>query len=227
MERALQAVIFDFDGVVVNSEVIALKELRECISDLGVEIGESEMIASFLGASFEDIAAFARREIGHVDEDAFRSAWYDRLFKRYEQELAIMPGARDLFALLKSRGIPFCIASGGSYRRLDFALGLTGLADLFDGRAFSADSVSKGKPEPDVFLFAADKLGVPARNCLVVEDATAGVTAASKADMKVVGFVGGGHLEKCRAEHARRLEAAGAAATISRLADVMDFLPGH
>jgi len=227
MERALQAVIFDFDGVVVNSEIIALKELRGCLGDLGVEIGESEMIASFLGASFEDIAAFAQREIGHVDEDTFRSAWYERLFKRYERELAIMPGAQDLFTGLKARGVPFCIASGGSYRRLDFALALTGLADVFDGRAVSADSVSKGKPEPDVFLYAADKLGVPARNCLVVEDAIAGVKAAAKADMTAVGFVGGSHLENCRAEHARRLEAAGAGATISRLADVMDFLPAR
>lgn len=224
MRAAPQAIIFDFDGVIVNSEIIALKELQGCLHDLGLDIHESEMISGFLGASFEDIADFAKRKIGHVDVEAFRTTWYERLFSRYERELTIMPQARDLFAHLNDLGVPFCIASGGSYRRLDFALSQTGLADLFHGRAFSADSVLRGKPEPDVFLFAADRLGVPATRCLVIEDAVAGVQAARKADMEAVGFVGGGHLKDCRGEHARRLEAAGAFTTISSLMDVLEFL---
>ncbi|MHA7774720.1 HAD family hydrolase [Roseibium sp. M-1] len=219
-----QAIIFDFDGVVANSEVIALKELQGCLQDLGLYVAQGEMIGRFLGSSFEDIAKYVEREVGPVDVEEFRNSWYKRLFSRYEDELKIMPEAEDLFAHLQDRGIPFCIASGGSYRRLNFALSLIGLSEVFNGRAFSADSVSKGKPEPDVFLFAAEKMGVEARDCLVVEDAIAGVQAAKKAEMDAVGYVGGSHLNDCREEHASRLEAAGATTTITRLMDVLELV---
>lgn len=215
-----EAVIFDFDGVVVNSEIIALKELKDCLADLGVDVRKEEMVSTFLGSSFEDIAEFVRARTGSVDVEALRNTWYSRLFHRYEQELSIMPGVRTLIAALKDRGIKFCIASGGSYRRLDFALSTTGLNELFVGHAFSADSVARGKPEPDVFFYAAEQMQVAPNQCLVVEDAIAGVIAACKANMQVVGFVGGDHLADCREEHAQRLLEVGACEIVNNLVDV-------
>lgn len=220
-----KAVIFDFDGVLVNSEIIALHELQNCLREVGITVDKNEMVLTFLGASFEDIAKFISRETGRTDLEDFRNIWYQRLFKRYETELTIMKGARQVLAALDAEGIAYCIASGGSDRRLNFALTVTGLMGNFHGRAFSADSVMRGKPAPDIFLHAAEQLNVASKHCLVIEDAIAGVIGAQAAGIRVVGFVGGDHLNDCREVHKARLEEAGAFATIDNLPEILSFLP--
>jgi HAD superfamily hydrolase (TIGR01509 family) len=219
-----KAVIFDFDGVLVNSEVIALAELRKCLAEFGMEFDLSKMIDQFLGASFEDIEAFVHRETGEEPKGTFRENWYARLFDRYSRELSIMPGALDLLNELDARKIEYCIASGGSYRRLNFALEATGLKDRFANRAYSADSVARGKPEPDLFLFAAERLNASPENCLVVEDAVAGVRAATNAGILSLAFVGGGHLSAHRELHSKRLRVAGATAVLEGLHQVLEFI---
>ncbi|TYC63454.1 HAD family phosphatase [Rhodobacterales bacterium] len=220
----IRAVIFDFDGVLVNSEIIALHELRACLAEIGISVPQEEMTSSFLGSSFEDVAAFIRRRQPEIDTEAFRKTWYDRLFSRYESELAIMSGAQELLDILAKRGLPHCIASGGSYRRLNFALNVTGLAGAFQNCAFSADSVTRGKPEPDVFLYAAEQLGIPVEQCLVIEDAVAGVTAARRAGMHVIGYTGGDHLADIRDIHSEMLTTAGAYTVADDLLQIPDLM---
>ena len=215
--KRISAVIFDFDGVLVNSEIIALAELRDCLTEFGIELSWDELVDTFLGSSFEDIELYVYRETGRAPGPAFREDWHRRLFARYSRGLTVIPGAIELLGQLAKRKIPYCVASGGSYPRLTFALDVTGLKHWFNDRAFSADSVARGKPEPDLFLYAAGRLGVKPRECLVVEDAIAGVKAARTAEMHALGFVGGSHLAERRAVHARQFRAAGAMAVIDDL----------
>lgn len=217
-------VIFDFDGVLVNSEVIALAELRDSLSEKGIHLEVPELIEMFLGSSFEDISAFVHRQTGRQPDSTFRENWYARLFKRYRPELTIMPDALELLDRLDALGVSYCIASGGSYRRLNFALDVTGLAGRFTNSAFSADSVAKGKPAPDLFLHAAASLSIPTHACLVIEDAVSGTSAAAAAGIPSLGFVGGGHLTDCREAHSQRLRDAGAAAVINELGQVIAHL---
>jgi HAD superfamily hydrolase (TIGR01509 family) len=223
-EEKPKAVIFDFDGVLVNSEIIALAELRDSLADFGIRLGWDELIDTFLGASFEDIQTYVERATGEPPGSAFRERWYARLFARYARGLKVIPGALELLDRLDRRKISYCVASGGSYKRLNFALDVTGLKDRFDDRAFSSDSVARGKPEPDLFLFAAGRLDVKPRDCLVVEDAVAGVRAATTAGIRSLGFVGGSHLAERRAEHGRQFLQAGAMAVIEDLRQALDFI---
>lgn len=218
------AVIFDFDGVLVNSEVIALGELQKCLHEFGLKVDRLQLVSEFLGASFDNIADIVRRETGRTNVEALRAVWYENLFNRYRSELKIMRGAVELLDALDDRGVAYCIASGGSYRRLEYALEMSGLFGRFAGRAFSADSVAINKPEPDVFLFAADRLKATVRQCIVVEDSIRGVRAAQKAGMRAIGYVGGDHLNDYRKKHAAKLIREGASAVVENLEDVLDFL---
>jgi beta-phosphoglucomutase-like phosphatase (HAD superfamily) len=125
---------------------------------------------------------------------------------------------------LDELGVGFCIASGGSYRRLNRALDLTGLAARFAERSFSAESVARGKPAPDLFLYACARLQARPDDCLVVEDATAGVRAARSAGIRAVAFVGGDHVAERRAPHGEALRRAGAMAVIDDLRQVSSFV---
>jgi len=146
---ARRAVIFDFGGVLVNSEIIALAELRGCLSEFGIVRSWSEVVSGFLGVSFEDIGVFVSRETGSDPGKRFRETWYARLFERFARELKVMPSAIELLDQLDAREVDYCIASGGSYRRLNYALDVTGLAERFADRKFSADAVARGKPAPE------------------------------------------------------------------------------
>lgn len=217
-------VILDFDGVLADSEIIALAVLQQCLGELGIHMTWDELIDRFLGASTADIVAFATEHADGEIGPQFHDDWYRRLFARYDEELQIMPNARALLTRLDGAHMRYCIASGSSHDRLGFALERIGLAEAFADTAFSADSVENGKPEPDLFLFAADAMGVSPHACLVVEDALAGVEAATRAKMKVLGYVGGRHLDSCRTRHAETLIAKGAASVIDDLVDVCRHL---
>ena len=223
-KRKVKAVVFDFDGVLVNSEIIALAELRECLSEFGIQLEWDELIETFLGTSVEDIQAYVERETGKSPGPGFREGWYARLFARYSRGLTVIPGALELLDQLEARGITYCVASGGSYQRLAFALDVTGLKSRFADRTFSADSVARGKPEPDLFLYAVGRLGVRPGDCLVIEDAVAGVRAATTAGIHSLGFVGGSHLAERRTVHGKQFRAAGAMAVIEDLRDALNYI---
>lgn len=206
----LGLVIFDFDGVLADSEGIAIEELAAEMTLRGAAITAAEAQGRFLGASTRDHMAFIAERSGRPCAADFPDVWHQRLFTRYATELRAVPGATETLDLLDRAGIPYCIGSGGSVDRLDNALRAIGLRERFAGRAFSAEMVARGKPAPDLFLYAAAQMGIVPARTLVVEDAPAGVRAAMAAGMRCLGFVGGSHLAGQEASHAAILTAAGA-----------------
>lgn len=217
-------VIFDFDGVLIDSETIALEELRNAIADYGVEIGFEETRSRFLGSSVADHMAFIAERTGRPCPEGFRGDWHNRLFDRYNRELQMVSGALDTLVGLDRAGIAYAIASGGAVDRLDFGLECAGLAPRFAGRAFSAELVKRGKPAPDIFLYAAAQLGAAPEACMVVEDAPHGTKGAKAAGMRVVGFVGGTHLSALRDRASDELAAAGAETVLRSHDDLLPYL---
>lgn len=216
-------VIFDFDGVVVDSEPISLSTLRDTLAHFGLDLTIDAVRSRFLGNSVPRIAQAIRAETGQ-DQPGFAAHWYDLLFARFRVELRPMPGITDLLDALDRRGVAYCIASGSAFQRLDVSLEVTGLAPRFEGRVFSADLVARGKPAPDLFLHAAQSMGVAPRDCLVVEDAPAGIEAAEAAGMRALGFVGGGHLAALAQAHGALLAERGAEGVLSALDEVLAAL---
>lgn len=207
MRRKL--IIFDCDGVLIDSEVIACRMMAEALTQEGYPISTEDMVLRFAGLSGKTRQAEIERELGRKLPADFETIAQQSLRAAFRQELQATPGIVDaLDALL----IPVCVASSSGQDRLGYALGLVGLHDRFAGSVFSAESVANGKPAPDLFLYAAARMQVDAGDCLVIEDSVAGVQAAVAAGMQVLGFCGGGH---CPPSHATRLLAEGAMAVFS------------
>jgi len=219
-------VIFDFDGVLIDSETIALEELRSCIGVYGVDISLAETRSRFLGSSVADHMAFIAERTGKPCPDGFRSDWHEMLYRRYRTELQLVPGARATLDALDDAGIAYAIATGGAVERLNVGLECTGLTSRFKGRAFSAELVARGKPAPDIFLYSAEQMGVPPSRCVVVEDASHGVKGALAAGMRVIGFTGGSHFAGMKDEAAETLRSAGALEMASDHAELLDRLLG-
>ena len=179
-------VIFDCDGVLVDSERLAIRTEAEILSSLGWQLSESEIVERFVGRS-------AQYMHGEIERQLRRKVDWDNEFERryrtvFEHELVAVEGIADA---LDRIALPTCVASSGSHARIQFSLGLTGLSDRFGDRIFSVDDVEHGKPAPDIFLYAADQMGYEPSRCAVVEDSVSGITGALAAGMRVFGFAGG------------------------------------
>ncbi len=179
-------VIFDCDGVLVDSERLVVRTEAEILTGLGWPLTEADVVERFVGRS----AAFMHREIERqlgrsIDWDAEFESRYRQAFER---ELAPVPGVVDALERIPT---PNCVASSGSHERIRLTLGLTGLFARFEGRIFSVDDVAEGKPAPDIFLHAAEQMGTPPHRCAVVEDSISGVVAGLAAGMAVFAFAGG------------------------------------
>jgi len=187
-----KAVIFDCDGVLVDSEVIALEVELEMLAEQGLTFDRTDYAIRFMGLSTEayhaaiDVEAKAR--LGRPISEAIRQS--DRLRAVMVAKLTEVPGAGDAIAGLK---LPKAIASSGSMDGLERKLKRTGLWTLFEPHVYGADHVAQAKPAPDLFLHAAAALAVAPADCLVLEDSLNGVVAARAAGMTVWGFLGGGH----------------------------------
>ncbi len=184
----VELLIFDCDGVLIDSERLAVKVDVKALAELGWPLSEAEVIARFVGRSDLD----TRREIEAHLGRRLPAEWQDQLDRRYRAafaaELTSVPGVPEV---LQRIALPTCVASSGTHEHLRYALSLTGLYDHFRGRVFSADDVAAGKPAPDVFLHAAREMGVEPARCIVVEDSLNGVLAARAAGMRVLAFTGG------------------------------------
>jgi HAD superfamily hydrolase (TIGR01509 family) len=179
-------VIFDCDGVLVDSERLAVRTEAEILATLGWPLSEADIVDRFVGRSAQHMHAEIERQLGRrVDWVAEFEARYREVFSR---ELVPVQG---IVEAIDRIDLPTCVASSGSHDRMRFTLGLTGLLDRFDGRLFSADDVAHGKPAPDVFLHAAAAMGVTPARCAVVEGSVSGVTAGLAAGMRVLAFAGG------------------------------------
>lgn len=203
-------VIFDFDGVIADSERIAIEELVAEMVIRGAKIDYERACQLFLGASTRAHMDFLSKETGQVCGDDFPEVWHDRLFVRFAKELKPVLGVDKTLDRLDEAKIPYCIGSGGAPNRIAFALDCLGLSERFSHHVFSAEMVKHGKPAPDLFLYAAEQMNVPNEKCVVVEDAVAGVKAAIAAHMKCIGFLGGSHLEADTEGHGTLLLLAGA-----------------
>lgn len=181
-------VIFDCDGVLVDSEPIAVRIDVEMLAELGVEMSEAEVITRYVGRSPEVIVADVEARLGTRVPDGWLERGDTRLREAFEAELTPVAGIEQA---LDAIAMPTCVASSSGHEFLRLKLELTGLYTRFAGHIFSASEVANGKPAPDLFLHAARRMGVEPSNCVVVEDSRYGVQAARAAGMDVLGYAGG------------------------------------
>ena len=216
------ALIFDSDGVLVNSEVINIAVEQEYLAELGLTYDYATYVSRFVGLANADFHAqlaadFNERVGGEFPQD-FGSQLDDRIWPRIEAELKPLEGVEKLVAAFGGR---VAVGSSASIDKLVRKLELTKLKRLFAPHIYSADHVQRGKPAPDLFLYAARQIDVQPERCVVIEDSVNGVLAARAANMTVIGFVGGGHADSGLA---KRLKASGAATVVSSHAEILGML---
>lgn len=183
-------VIFDCDGVLVDSEPISMRELTRAINAVDVPMSQADVRAAFLGGSMDVIERDVARRRGAPLPDSWIEDFYVARARAFETELEPVTGARAAVEAVRGMGLDFCIASQGRPAKMVQTLGLTGLSDLFaDDRIFSATMVPRPKPAPDLFLHAARSCGAEPGDCVVVEDSALGVRGARAAGMRVIGYV--------------------------------------
>lgn len=189
---ALKLVIFDCDGVLVDSEYLSAKVKAELLTNAGFPTTGEELSERYAGMTFEDTLKAIEKQIDIPLSANLLSQAHSEFVRRIETELAPIDGIRDLVASLD---LPYCICSNSVGENIQKMLQTTGLYDLFEGKIFSAPEVGskKPKPAPDVFLFAAKSFNIAPENTVVIEDSVPGTTAAKAAGMRVIGFTGGSH----------------------------------
>ena len=188
MAGPFELVIFDCDGVLVDSERIAVRVEAELLAELGWPLSQAEIVERFMGRTTEYMDEAIEARLG----SRLPGDWRDQFQRRYREafaaELVPVDGVLDA---LDQIAVPTCVASSGSHDKLRFTLGHTGLYERFEGRIFSGYEVANGKPAPDLFLHAAARMGAEPARCAVVEDTRYGVQAARAAGMRAFGYAGG------------------------------------
>ena len=211
----MDLVIFDCDGVLIDSELIACSADAEALSEIGYPITTEDVIERFAGVPADAMYKTIETGMGRALPGDFKARVDQRILDKYRTELKPIEGIKDALSQIELKK---CVASSSTPSKLALGLVETGLFDLVYPHVFSTVLVERGKPHPDIFLYAARVMGVDTSKCIVVEDSVAGVTAATAAGMRSVGFTGGSH---CGPDHADRLIAAGA----ERVIDSMHLLP--
>jgi len=214
----LDLVIFDCDGVLVDSEVISCRAHAQTLTHHGYPITEEEVLERFLGRSMRQSIREVETELGRRLPDDFHSQVYAEIFRLFAASLQATP---HIGAALDQISLPICVASSGPPEKISTSLNHVGLYDRFAPHIFSAVQVRHGKPAPDLFLFAAERLRAAPARCLVIEDSLAGIEGALAAGMTVLGFHGGSH---CRAGYGDRLHAAGAAAVFDDMRELPELV---
>jgi len=198
----IDLVIFDCDGVLVDSEPLSMRILLQTLGEAGAAMEAGPAYEAFLGKSLASVCEILRRDHGVDVDDAALARMRERLHAAIRAELQPIPGIAEALDRL---GRPACVASSSQPERIHLSLQVTGLEAFFADAVFSASMVRRGKPAPDLFLHAAEQMHKAPANCMVIEDSPAGVEAALSAGMRVFGFVGGSHART--AGHRRKLEA--------------------
>jgi HAD superfamily hydrolase (TIGR01509 family) len=206
--------IFDCDGVLVDSEAIACRTCVPALAAVGVAMTAEEIADRYIGMGAGEMEADIEARHGVTLDDAFHLSLRQRIMTAFEVEPLTIDG---IAAVLAAHDGAVCVASGSRPERVRRCLEIVGLLHHFDPHIFSATQVARGKPAPDLFLFAARQMGAAPAECLVIEDSAHGVTAAVAAGMPVIGFTGGSH---CGPAHARRLLDAGAMRVIGHMREL-------
>ncbi|MBI3827291.1 MAG: HAD family hydrolase [Candidatus Rokubacteria bacterium] len=188
MGRPIRLVIFDCDGILVDSERVAVRVDVVVLAELGWAMTEADVVERFMGRTDADMASQIEAHLGRPLPANWEEPFQPLYRAAFETELKPVPG---IVTALDEIATVTCVASSGSHERIRYTLGLTGLYHRFAGRIFSATEVAEGKPAPDLFLHAAKRMGVPAADCVVVEDSRYGIEAARAAGMRAFGYAGG------------------------------------
>ncbi|MFK0281889.1 HAD family hydrolase [Streptomyces sp. NPDC090499] len=182
-------VIFDNDGVLVDSEPISNRLLAAYLTELGHPTSYEDSIRDYMGSAMHRVHDLVLEHTGKRLPDDFDDVFHGRVFAAFEAELKPVAGVAGVLEQLAADGVPYCVASSGSHERIRVGHRTTGLDRWFDeSRIFSSQDVGRGKPAPDLFLYAAERMGVGPERCAVVEDSPLGVQAAVAAGMDVYGF---------------------------------------
>jgi HAD superfamily hydrolase (TIGR01509 family) len=181
-------VIFDCDGVLVDSEPLSNQVLAEAFTRIGVPMTTEESIHHFMGRSRTHLEARGAELYGRPLPEGFYESYAAARDAAFQRELEAVEGIRDAVDALHAAGVATCVASSGTHAKMRLTLGMTGLWERFEGRIFAAAEVQHGKPAPDLFLHAARTMGFAPADCTVVEDAPAGVAAGRAAGMRVLAY---------------------------------------
>jgi beta-phosphoglucomutase-like phosphatase (HAD superfamily) len=211
---AVDLVIFDCDGVLVDSEVISCRAHAEMLTRHGYPITADQVLDRFLGVSDREARLVIESELSRKLPDDFEAQMKQAALQRYASELGAIA---HVGAAIAAIDLPKCVASSGTPEKIGHGLTCAGLLDRLAPHIFSATQVRHGKPAPDLFLFAAGQMAANPARCLVIEDSVPGVTGGRAAGMTVLGFHGGSH---CRPGHGDMLRAAGAAVTFDDMREL-------
>jgi HAD superfamily hydrolase (TIGR01509 family) len=185
-------VIFDCDGVLVDSERLTVELEARYLAEIGWPMSADEIVERFLGRTEDAMVAAIEAQIGRPVPAEWRERWIADTQAALDESLEAVPGVRAAIDALVARGYAICVGSSGRPEKISRNLDTTGLLGLFGaGAIFSAVQVPQGKPEPDLFLLAAETMGVEPSRCVVVEDSRYGIAAARAAGMRSVGYAGG------------------------------------
>ncbi|MGB7406700.1 MAG: HAD-IA family hydrolase [Pacificimonas sp.] len=221
----LEALIFDSDGVLVDSEAIHIAVEQELLAEIGLKYDHSVYLSRFVGLSnadfYSELAEDFSENMGGEFPSDFAIRLHERVWPRIESELQALEGVDRLVDAF-SGGV--AVGSSAPIEKLIRKLKITGLFQLFSPHIYSADDVKMGKPAPDLFLHTAKQLGAQPERCAVIEDSVNGVLAARAANMIPIGFVGGGHADPGLCG---RLKASGAAVVVSNHSEIMDLLRAY
>lgn len=177
-------VIFDCDGVLVDSELLAAEVFSATLAHHGLLLTPNQCYQNFRGFSLDYCFEWLEKHFEQALPQEFPSDLASATQHAFKTSLQVVPGVRRVLEKLSADQIAFCVASNGSHKKIETALRATDLLPFFQGCRFSADDVQRGKPAPDLFLRAAESMGVPINNCIVIEDSQAGITAAQAAGMR-------------------------------------------
>jgi HAD superfamily hydrolase (TIGR01509 family) len=212
----IDLVIFDCDGVLVDSERITNGIFAEMLGAIGLPVTLETVLDWFLGRSMTDCLARIQAELGRPVPDDFLPSYRERCRQALESQLLPVRGVVETIDRLS---MPYCVASSGDHDKMRTTLGITGLLPRFEGRLFSAADVARGKPAPDVFLWAATQMGADPSRTVVVEDTEVGVRAGVAARMTVFGYA-----EFADPDRLRQAGAARVFSKMSRLPELLDEL---
>ena len=215
----IEAIIFDFDGVIADSEALANTVLAEHVTDLGLPTTLDDALDRYMGRRWPEVMAMIQKGIAGALPADFSNRLKAATLDRFRSDLREVQGATAF--IRQFHQLRRCIASSSSIARLTLCIDVLGLGDDFSNYVYSADMVQRGKPHPDIFLYAVEKIGVNARHCLVIEDSSSGIQASKAAGMISVGLCAGSHL---RAGHAQRLTEAGAIFVAASWEEAADYV---
>ena len=191
MSKPIELIIFDCDGVFIDSEIISANVLIDKLAIIGINIDIDYIQQYFLGCSFSTVKEKIYQAFNVKLQDTFENDYRTALLEQFDSDLQTTAGIKKV---LSGLSVPFCLATSSSPQRTEKALSIVDLTSYFEGTVFTASEVKNGKPAPDLFLHAANTMKVSPEHCLVIEDSMAGVTAAISAGMQVIHYKGGLHM---------------------------------